>query len=159
MPAPRESQQPPVSREQLTTLPSLTSTPLMQALDWLLASPSIPLSLRKQFYVLWESVIFGNYNERDMKFLMSKFREWCLLLLWYIPEHKWGNILVFQDAGDPIKIEFDLNLLLNTLEQIYYINLTRGKDGFTVKEMTTQRIIGKSEAEEAKSKQAVLRIF
>jgi len=115
-------------------------TPLLNAIDWLLSSPSIPIALRKQFYALWENVIFGNYSENDIKYLMSKFREWAIMLKWYIPEQRWGNILSYRDVGDesPI-IESDLNMLLNNLEQLFYINLTRGKGGFTVKELTTIR--------------------
>jgi len=136
----------------------LPQPPLLQVLDWLLSSPSIPLDLRKQFYVLWENVVFGNYSEKDIKFLMSKFREWCILLTWYIPEQKWGNILVFhdEDGREPLKI--DLNILLNSLEQLYYINLTRGKEGFTVKELTTLRNISKIE-EEGGGKKKVFRLF
>ena len=96
--------------------------------------------MRRQFFMLWENVVFGNYEEMDIKYLMSKFREWTILLQWYIPEQKWGNVLVYQDAGDEnSKMEIDLNLLTNMLTQLYFINLTRGKDGFTVKEMTTSR--------------------
>lgn len=116
------------------------AAPLLQALDWLLSNPSIPLNFRNQFYVMWENVTFGNYELWDIKFLMSKFREWSIQLLWFIPEQKWGNLYEFIDdkqTGTPVRM--DLNMLLNTLEQLYFIQLTRGKEGFTVKEMTTLR--------------------
>lgn len=123
----------------MTTYPSMPA-PLLQALEWLLATPSIPIVLRKQFFVLWESVIFGNYDEKDRKFLGSKFREWEIELMWYIPEQKWGNILDYKDEDkDAISLQMDLNMLLNMLEELFYINLTRGKDGFTVKELNTNR--------------------
>jgi len=122
-----------------------TTTQIPQMVSYLLDNPSIPLAMRKQFFVLWENVIFGNYNERDIMFLLSKFREWCILLLWYIPEQRWGNIMMYQDGADETsQIRVDLNLLLNMLEQLYYINLTRGREGFTVKEMTTSRSIVES---------------
>ena len=126
----------------------MQQTPLLEAVDWLLTSPSIPLTMRKQFYALWESVIFGNYEDKDIKLLYSKFREWCILFKWYIPEQKWGNILSYIDADIDEVFETDLNLLLNMLEQLYYINLTRGREGFTVKELTTFRSIQRSSYEE-----------
>jgi len=104
--------------------------------------------MRKQFYVLWESVVFGNFEDKDIKFLHSKFREWCIMFKWYIPEQKWGNLLEYMDADVNEVFETDLNLLLNMLEQLYYINLTRGREGFTVKELTTFRNIQKSSYEE-----------
>lgn len=113
--------------------------PIVQMLDSLLNSPSIPLDFRKQFYVLWETVIFGNYSEKDIKYLMSKFREWCLLMLWYIPEQEWGGILDYKDTEIDAPFRVDYNLLFNTLEQLYFINLTRGKNGFTLKEINTSR--------------------
>jgi len=135
------------------------SPPLMEALQWLLANPSIPLSLRKQFFVLWENVVFGNYSERDIKFLMSKFREWCILVKWYIPEQQWGNILEYHDDDGSSVIRVDLNILLNTLEQLYFIQLTRGKGGFTLKELNTMRGIIRSEEKEEEAKKRVIRLF
>lgn len=117
-------------------------TPLLSAIDWLLSTPSIPLAMRQQFYVLWESVVFGNYERRDILLLMSKFREWCILIKWFIPEQNWGNIYEFKgDTGKEKVARMDLNILLNTLYQLYFVNLTRGKDGFTTKELTTTRSI------------------
>ena len=136
-----ESSQPNIMPNQLQYMPQ---PPLIQVVDWLLSSPSIPLTMRKQFYALWESVVFGNYEEKDIKLLYSKFREWCILFKWYIPEQKWGNILEYIDTDISEKFETDLNLLLNMLEQLYYINLTRGREGFTVKELTTFRNITQS---------------
>jgi len=132
---------------QQTVLPAVPQQ-FPPIVEWLLANPSIPTSLRNRFYQLWEIVIFGNYDEKDIAFLMSKFREWCILMLWYIPEQEWPNRKVFAEPDGSLEIDFDLNLLLNTLEQIYYINLTRGKEGFTVKELGTQRFIQRSELPE-----------
>lgn len=138
---------------------SSENPPLIQALSYLLQNPSIPLMMRRQFFMLWENVIFGNFDKRDRLFLMSKFREWCILLKWYIPEQKWGNVLVYEDTGEPeSRLEMDLNLLINTLTHLYYINLTRGKEGFTVKEMTTIRSIMKR-AETEEKKKGGLRLF
>jgi len=128
------------STQQPQFLPMPITQGLPQMLSYLLENPSIPLAMRRQFYVLWENVIFGNYTEKDIAYLMSKFREWCILVLWYIPEQRWGNILQYQDGEDTTsQIRVDLNLLLNMLEQLYYINLTRGRDGFTIKELGTTR--------------------
>lgn len=152
---------PPLSSTQLGQSLYPTSTPLMQALDWMLASPSIPLILRKQYFMLWENVVFGNYDIRDIKFLMSKFREWTILLCWYIPEQKWGNILVYEDLDETATtLELDLNLLLNMLQQLYYIQLTRGKEGFTVREMNTMRTFSRGEIiTDRQSSQQGLRLF
>jgi len=133
--------------------------PLIQALDWLLSNPSIPLNLRTQFYMMWENVVFGNYDLKDRLFLMSKFREWCILLKWYIPEQEWGNMKEFEADSPGIgSLRMDLNCLLNMLEQLYYIQLTRGKEGFTVKELTTMRNILKAEEEKIAEKKGV-RLF
>ena len=91
---------------------------------------------------------------------MSKFREWCLLMLWYIPEQKWGNLLVYHEGEDDTeRLELDLNLLLNTLEQLYYINLTRGKGGFTVRELNTSRAISRTEPQEVAKRGGGIRLF
>lgn len=145
---------------QDSAIPSyIQKTPLMQSMDWLLSNPSVPLSLRKQFFVLWENVVFGNYDDKDRKFLMSKFREWCILLIMYIPEQKWGNIQEFADDENIEPLKFDLNLLINQLEQLYYIQLTRGKEGFTVKEMTTIRNKTSTTLEDETHKKKGLRLF
>jgi hypothetical protein len=131
--------------------PEQTQNNLREMLKWLLENPSIPLSFRKQFYCLWELVPFGNYEERDILYLMSKFREWCILNLWFIPEQRWGNLSIFRDIDSEEEIRVDLNLLLNQLEQLYFINLTRGKGGFLTKELNTSRFgYAKSENEEKK---------
>lgn len=135
------------------------TAPLLQALDWLLSNPSIPLSFRNQFYVLWENAVFGNFGDRDVQFLMSKFREWKILLLWYIPEQRWGNIHEFKDENGQVSIRMDLNMLLNTLESLYYIQLTRGKEGFTVKELTTFRSVGTIRSETSEQKKGGIRLF
>lgn len=150
LPAPEQPQMPSYQQPM---------TALFNAIDYLLNSPSIPLTMRRQFFMLWENVIFGNYNQIDIKYLMSKFREWCILLKWYIPEQRWGNVMVYQDVNDvDSKMEMDLNILLNTLTHLYFINLTRGKEGFTVKEMTTMRSIMKTGEEETKKRRS-LRLF
>ena len=123
-------------------------SPLLQVADWILQSPSMPLELRTQFYALWETTIFGNYNEKDIKFLMSKFREWSIFFKWFIPEQRWGNLITYTDPELPRPITVDINMLLNTLESLYYINLTRGREGFTIKELTTIRSIMRSKYEE-----------
>lgn len=132
---------------------------LLQALNYLLASPSIPLIMRKQFFMLWENVIFGNFSDKDILFLLSKFREWCISLQWYIPEQKWGNVLVYEDEDDASsRITIDLNLLLNMLYQLYFINLTRGKGGFTTKELNTGRSVFRTDTEESGGKKSI-RLF
>jgi hypothetical protein len=123
---------------------------LSMALDAILNSPSIPFALRQQFFMLWENVIFGNFTDRDILFLMSKFREWTILLEWYIPEQHWGNLQVYSTEMDEVQLKMDLNLLLNMLEQLYFIQLTRGRGGFTVKEMNTARQVFQAPAEPAK---------
>lgn len=107
-------------------------------MEMLLSAPSIPLSLRQEYFVLWEIIPSGNYDNYDISWLMLKFEEWAILLQWYIPEQRWGNILQYKGdmAGD---INIDLSVLLNQLKQLYFVQLTRGKEGFTVKEIGTRR--------------------
>lgn len=104
---------------------------------------SIPLDLRQQFYVFWNNIILGNYTVRDIEWLMLKFNEWRIHLLWYIPDTKWNNAQVFKgdstETGDGANITIDLNMLLNSLEQLFFINLTRGRDGFTMKWLNSKR--------------------
>lgn len=134
--------------------------PLLNALEWLLNNPSIPLSLRKQFFVLWEIVPFGNYDEMDIKRLLLKFREYCIFMTWYMPDHKWGKTLDFKaDTESEENIQTDLNMLFNMLYELYYVQLTRGKQGFTVKEMTTLRSINRFGAEEEQDKKKGVRLF
>ena len=122
-------------------------------LDWLVANPSVPLSLRRQFHALWEIVPFGNYTEKDIQRLLIKFREWCILFLWYIPDDEWDRIRRFESDDATGDIEMDTSLLLNTLEQLFYIQLTRGREGFTVKEINTSRVgIAKPESEKPKKR-------
>ena len=140
-------------------LPYQTQPPLAEAIKYILESPSIPLVMRRQFFTLWENVIFGNYTDRDILLLMSKFREWCIMLKWFIPEQRWGNVMVYEDEGDiNSRITLDLNMLINELIQLYYINLTRGRDGFTVRELNTIRSFSKTDREDSSSKR-VLKIF
>ena len=118
-------------------------TQLFDITKHLLADLSIPLSLRNQFYIFWSNVIFGNYQNRDIAYLMLKFKEWKIFFLWYVPDIKWNNIMSFAgditEEGTEENLSMDLNMLLNSLEQIYFINLTRGRGGFTVKWMQTKR--------------------
>lgn len=104
---------------------------------------SIPLDLRQQFYVFWNNIILGNYTPRDIEWLMLKFNEWRIHFLWYIPDVKWNNAQVFDGdstaEGDSKEISIDLNMLLNSLEQLFFINLTRGRDGFTMKWLHSTR--------------------
>jgi hypothetical protein len=127
---------------------------LIQALDYFLAAPSIPLALKQEFHVMWENVVFGNYDAFDILLLESKFREWCILLKWYIPDQQWGNSLVFEDVqGSRIKeMKLDLSMLITMLQMEFHINLTRGKGGFTVKEMTTTRLFSRQESTEQEKK-------
>jgi len=142
------------------TVPYQTQAPLVEAVKYILENPSIPLSMRRQFYVLWENSVFGNYTERDILLLMSKFREWAIMLKWFIPEQKWGNVIIYEDIGDAnSRITQDLNMLLNTLYQLYYINLTRGKDGFTVRELNTVRSFTQTGSEPNYNKKRELRLF
>jgi len=150
----------PVEQQKQPQVAYQPPTALLGALQYLMELPSVPISMRQQFYVLWENVIFGNFNDKDILFLMSKFREWCILLQMYIPEQKWGNLIQFKDTEETQPINLDLNLLLNTLTQLYFINLSRGKDGFTVKELTTMRSFLKTESpEEVKGKKRELKLF
>jgi hypothetical protein len=107
-------------------------------MEMLLSAPSIPLSLRQEYFVLWEIIPSGNYDAYDIQWLMLKFEEWAILLEWYIPEQRWGNVLNYK--GDmSTDINIDLSVLLNQLKQLYFVQLTRGKEGFTVKEIGTRR--------------------
>ena len=131
-------------------------TQLFDITKHLLADLSIPLSLRNQFYIFWSNVIFGNYQNRDIAFLMLKFKEWKIFFLWYIPDIKWNNVLEYagdstMEGNDP-DISMDLNMLLNSLEQIYFINLTRGRGGFTVKWLQTKRNMLSSNKDESEDK-------
>jgi hypothetical protein len=114
-------------------------TQMRNAIDWLLENPSIPLAMRQSFIFLWEVVPFGNYGETDIAYLMSKFREWRENVIWITNEYDQGNPQEFpgDDGGPGRSINF--NVLFNELEQLYFINLTRGKEGFTVREMNTAR--------------------
>lgn len=115
---------------------------------------SIPLSLRSKFYTFWNNIILGNYNERDINWLMLKFAEWRIQFLWYIPDTYWNNAQDFKgdptDKGDTPDISLDLNMLLNSLEQLFFINLTRGRDGFTMKWLRTGRGIVETQTEQPK---------
>ncbi len=153
-------------------------TPLLQAVDWLLANPSIPLDFRKQFYVLWEIAVFGNFDEMDIKILRLKFKEWCILMKWHVPDHQWGNTISFENtdqkvstinpdgtvseqnnAGGSSNMVLDYNLLFNMLEQMYIVQLSRGKDGFTVKEMTSSRSIVRGEGSLEPQKKKGISLF
>lgn len=150
-----------MQQQQLAQQPKYAPTPpLLNALEWLLNNPSIPLSLRKQFFVLWEIVPFGNYDEMDIKRLLLKFLEYNIFMTWFIPDHQWGKTLDFKgDSDKEENIQTDLNMLFNMLYELYYVQLTRGKEGFTVKEMTTLRSINRFGAEEEHDKKKGVRLF
>jgi hypothetical protein len=149
----------PTQQSQTPQISYQPPTALLNALQYLMELPSVPIAMRQQFYVLWENVIFGNFSAKDILYLMSKFREWCILLQMYIPEQKWGNLISFQDTTETTPINLDLNLLLNTLTQLYFINLSRGKEGFTVKELTTMRSFIKTGGEESEKEKRELKLF
>ena len=128
--------------------------PLINMIDWLLELPSVPLSLKNQFFMLWELPVFSNLDAMDIQRLLLKFKEWTILYKWYVPDRRWCNKKSFSDPTNPEaeKLDMDLNMLFNLLYQAYYMQLTRGKSGFTVREMTSTRQIIKSENEEEKKK-------
>ena len=115
---------------------------------------SIPLSLRSQFYTFWNNIILGNYTERDIGWLMLKFDEWKIQFLWYIPDTFWNNSQDFEgdstEQGESEGISIDLNMLLNSLSQLFFINLTRGRDGFTMKWLRSSRGIVENSTESSK---------
>jgi len=121
----------------------ISESPIQDKMDLLFQSPSIPPSLRNQYYAFWEDIKTGNYKDSDIAYLMAKFKQWCALLMWYIPEQRWGNIILFADFGEeglePINLEMDINQLINILEQFFFMNLTKGREGFFTKELNTIR--------------------
>lgn len=143
----------------------------MQIVDYVLSSPSIPSEMRVQFHALWEMPILGNFDKIDIDRLMLKFKEWCILLLMHTPDNRWGNTVVYRDmtgaqlntkTGEIVggnELRMDMNLLMNLLEQAYYINLTRGKGGFTLKELATMRSVVRNEQTEASSPKKGWRMF
>ncbi len=140
-----------------------TTPPLLNMIDWLLELPSVPLSLKNQFFMLWELPVFSNLDAMDIQRLLLKFKEWTILFKWYIPDRCWCNVQSFSDtvkvnsqSSKTVKLEMDLNMLFNLLYQAYYMQLTRGKNGFTVREMTSVRQIIKGENEEEKKKKWTL---
>lgn len=142
-----------------------TTPPLMNMIDWLLELPSVPLSLKNQFFMLWELPVFSNLDVMDIQRLLLKFKEWTILFKWYVPDRRWCNTQSFSDTekidsdsdiNRTVKLDMDLNMLFNLLYQAYYMQLTRGKNGFTVREMTSVRQIIKGENEEEKKKKWTL---
>lgn len=123
--------------------------PLEQLSHIVLGLPSIPYKMKMQFMYLWELPPLGNFDDKkkDIEYLMLKFKEWCIFMTWYIPDSQWGNIHKFTETDREIHVEMDLNMLLNMLEQAYYIQLTRGRGGFATKELTSIRTIGRNESE------------
>lgn len=112
------------------------------------------------FFVLWEDAKLGNYEGDDIQLLMYMFDEWAMLLKWYIPEQRWGNILIYRDTpDDPVELEMDLSILISTLRQMYYINLTKGREGFMVKEMNTQRAFTSTKEEQIMNQNKKMRLF
>lgn len=103
-------------------------------IDWFLSLPSVPLSLRQQFIAFWEMLPLGNYDKNDIERLRIKFRGLLLDILMTIPDREWNSILTFEGLAEGEKdLEMDLNTLFDILEQAFYIQLTRGKGGFTAK--------------------------
>jgi len=123
-----------LSSQQL--LPHIPSQPSPDIIDWFLSLPSVPLSLRQQFLAFWEMLPLGNYDKTDIERLRLKFRGLLLDILMTIPDEEWNTILNFEAQAEGEKeIEMDLNSLFNMLEIVFYIQLTRGKSGFTAKLM------------------------
>lgn len=125
----------------------------------------MPLSLKNQYFMLWELPVFSNLDAMDIQRLLLKFKEWTILFKWYVPDRRWCNTQSFSDSFDSknsknskkeITLDMDMNMLFNMLYQVYYMQLTRGKSGFTVREMTSTRQIIKGESEEEKKKKWTL---
>ena len=116
----------------------------------------MPLSLKNHFFMLWELPVFSNLDAMDIQRLLLKFKEWTILFKWYIPDRRWCNTQSFSDSEKTEKLDMDLNMLFNLLYQAYYMQLSRGKNGFTVREMTSTRQIIKGENEEEKKKKWTL---
>lgn len=134
-----------------------SSPPLINMIDWLLELPSVPLSMKNQFFMLWELPVFSNLDAMDIQRLLLKFKEWTILFKWYVPDRRWCNRKSFSNPEDSkAELDMDLNMLFNLLYQAYYMQLTRGKNGFTVREMTSTRQIIQGEYEEEKNKKWTL---
>lgn len=112
------------------------------AVEWILSSPSIPLDMKQEFWVLWENGPLSNFHGNDIPVLMAKFEEWSIMLLWSIPEPEWGEIKRYRDTpdGERETITMDLNRLINSLWSLYFMNLSRGREGFTLKELRGSRV-------------------
>lgn len=149
--APQQPQAQPRNNYQL-------NTPLVQIVDYLLTTPSVPEELRREFFVFWEMTVLGNFDQHDIDSLYLKFRGWCNHLLMTTPDCEWSNRLVFKDrsgsaavlqelpdgsvievASSGNEICMDLSMLIDQLDIAFSVQLTRGKDGFTTKELTTVR--------------------
>ena len=110
--------------------------PSPDIIDWFLSLPSVPLSLRQEFLAFWEMLPLGNYDKTDIERLRLKFRGLLLDILMTIPDEEWNTILNFEAQAEGEKeIKMDLNSLFSMLEIVFYIQLTRGKSGFTAKLM------------------------
>ena len=116
--------------------------------NWFLSFPSVPLHLRKQFISFWEMLPLGNYDSNDIKRLEVKFNGWVLDFLMSIPDEEWNSVFKFKGQGvNEINLEMDLNTLFSTLKIIFYIQLTRGKGGFTARLMGGHPLKEKEERE------------
>ena len=103
-------------------------------IDYFLTLPSVPLSLRKRFLSFWEMVPLGNYDKDDIRKLEVTFNGLLLDMLMSIPDEEWNTVFKFKaKAANEQEMEMDLNSLFSTLKIAFYIQLTRGKKGFTAK--------------------------
>jgi len=113
-------------------------------LYYLLSHPSVNEELKKSFLVFWEMLPLGNYTERDIAILRNEFEQYIILMLMEIPDDEWGAS--FKVAGE----EFTLSHMIELLRICFYVQLTRGRLGFTMKEMGTVRAVRKVEKDEWK---------
>jgi len=139
------------SKTTLQPAPPVSPPDIIQ---WFLSFPSVPLNLRKQFMAFWEMLPLGNYDERDIRKLEVKFNGWILDFLMSIPDVEWNSVFRFRGQGiGEADLEMDLNTLFSTLRIIFYIQLTRGKGGFTA------RLMGGHPLKEEKEKKKKWSLF
>lgn len=114
-------------------------------IQWLLTSPTIPFTMRKEFFMLWENISTANLNETEIVMLMFDFREWAINYIMSMPEDEHGNRMDYRD--DPnghVMLRTDLVRLLVMLRSLLRVQLSKGRDGFTVKMMRTSHNISES---------------
>jgi len=97
-------------------------------------------------------VALANLNDRDIAYQMSKLREWLIDLQWSIPEQRWGIKMEIRDEKGRVVWIGDFNLLKTTLEQMFYLQLTRAKGGMTLKELNTSRFVSSIRGEQEAKK-------